>query len=664
MKHKIFSRIGALTLVVSIALSLCSCSSIIERIQRVLLDYVTINLDNGVLLSQSDNNEQIWTYEITGCVTNDSASNLKKATVTFDIPANATVSEDGDKAKIENLDLAIGESKNYRWVVKIPMTQEDQTIEYSVTVDSDDIDPITAYADVFVKGKNKNDNRFDFSSDTWRFRNFSTTPVCLTQEDYDAMLVGLDHTSVEFINKKIEAGCNGYCYGFAASSILVKMKALKVEDIDSSKSKLHDVESTTESKSVLAYHWLTQYFSCVADEIATFNQNDTAAKLSIIEGKAKAVESGGVPFILSFTLGENKGHAIVGYSYETGKWEKAGKTYNSRILTYDSNKPKWNEDSCLYYNANTAEWCIPNYPGAREIIQALSDVNIINVKALASNKKSAYSYLHVTGSDDLSIYDGNNVMIGSIEDGALDGQSREGVVAFRPDDVSDVLTIAIPKTDVEESYTVQSHDEALDVCVQYENYYMSAATPSNDAVTFDPNGMVALHDDVSNYEMEIVANTGHYATDWYKVQIKGEKGQDPTIAVGNDGYLITGNDLGKLEVYADNGTTAERLDVPGAKTPVLLTQTGGDLCAKTDEDADGSYESVLAVGRMTERHNPFSSTDTFNWWILVWIIGGLVIAAGIAIGVKWFLSNRRSTVKHPRKKKNKTNSADDEWWNL
>lgn len=102
-------------------------------------------------------------------------------------PTNVDVTKEGDKATIEGVNLSVGESVDYSWIVKIPMTFENQNIDYSVTVDSDDIKPITAYASVFVKGKNKNDNRLDFSKDTWNFINFSSTPVCLTQEDYDAM---------------------------------------------------------------------------------------------------------------------------------------------------------------------------------------------------------------------------------------------------------------------------------------------------------------------------------------------------------------------------------------------------------------------------------------------------------------------------------------------
>lgn len=290
-------RVISIVLLISMIISLCSCTNLF---QQIFSDYVTINLDNGKLLSESDNNEQVCTYRIDATVTNNYSNELKKAKVILNAPTNVDVTKEGDKATIEGVNLSVGESVDYSWIVKIPMTFEDQNIEYSVTVNSDDIKPIIAYASVFVKGKNANDNRMDFSKDTWAFGNFSSTPVCLTQDDYNALLAGLNNASVAFFNETISNGSGGYCYGFAASSILVKMNALDVKDIDSSKSILHDIKKNDESKSVLAYYWITQNFETILADRADFNRKSITERLAIIEEKAKSVSTGGGPIYFQF----------------------------------------------------------------------------------------------------------------------------------------------------------------------------------------------------------------------------------------------------------------------------------------------------------------------------------------------------------------------------
>lgn len=292
-------RVISIVLLISMIISLCSCTNLF---QQIFSDYVTINLDNGKLLSESDNNEQICTYRIDATVTNNYSNELKKAKVILSAPTNVDVTKEGDKATIEGVNLSVGESIDYSWIVKIPMTFEDQNIDYSVTVDSDDIKPITAYASVFVKGKNKNDNRLDFSKDTWNFRNFSSTPVCLTQKDYNAFIVGLDNKSVSIINDKIKNGAGGYCYGFATSSILTKMGELKASEIDESKSFIKEISKNNDSKSLLAYYWMTQFFTCIIDEETEFSSKDSTEKIRILEEKSKEVENGGSPVLVCYEL--------------------------------------------------------------------------------------------------------------------------------------------------------------------------------------------------------------------------------------------------------------------------------------------------------------------------------------------------------------------------
>ena len=651
-------RIISIVLLISMIMSLCSCTNLL---QQIFSDYITIDLENGKLLSESDNNEQICTYRIDATITNNYSNELKKAKVILNAPTNVDVTKEGEKATIEGVNLSVGESVDYSWVVRIPMTFEDQNIEYSVTVDSDDVKPITAYASVFVKGKNANDNRMDFSTDTWAFGNFSSKPVCLSQDDYNALLAGLSNTLVAEFNETIKSGAGGYCYGFAASSILVKMSSLDVKDIDSSKSALHDVKKNDESKSVLAYYWLTQNFEAVLAERADFNKKSITERIAIIEEKAKAVQTGGTPFILSFyTQPDGKGgHAVVAYSHENGEFNKGGKMFDSRILIYDSNYPKIDENSYLYYNSGTSDWYIPNYPDSSDITRALSDINIMNVKNIEDNRKSAYSYLEVNGSDDFSISSQDGTLIATVSGVNITGEKSEITVA-RQDGNDEILIVSIPQGESEEGFTIRSNDnKSLKANITYDNYFMSACSSSSSPISFSPNGSVSINNTTSDFELQITSNSGYYSTDWFNLQLKGESGQNPQISVCEDGYMVSGSDLKGLQIYADNGKTAEELKIKSLDTTILLTQVDSNLCAKTDNDSDGTFETILVVGQKTEVQNPLNTSSPFHWWIIAIIIGAIAVVTGIVIVIKKLFDSKPSKNKKSRKK----NNNDDEWWN-
>lgn len=670
-----------LLLLTLIIVSLSGCGKLLgELLNQVRPDYVTINLDNAVLLSESINNEQICTYQIDANITNNYTSDLKDLSIKLNINSSAKITDQGEKSSLSK-NMSVGESVDYRWIVEIPKSNEDQTIEYSVSASSSEIKTVQAYATAYVRGKNKNDNRLEFSTDTWKFNNFGTKGdlgafwggdgikgdrLPLTQDDYNALLAGLNNSSIEFFNRKIEEGAGGLCYGFSASSILVKMGVLNPDDIsdDTSQSSLHDLSyDDLNVKSALSYYWLTQFFSSIMEEKAQFREKDTAEQLRIIKDKAQAVEEGESPFIFSIAYynGEEDqdGHAMVGYSFENGQFKKNNTTYDSRVLIYDSNKPNWSEDSCLYFNEGTDEWCIPNYKNHNKITRALSDINLMNVKNIEDNRKTAYSYLTTKDNGQISIYNDDNTLLSKIH--GLDS-SGGGCVSMSIDDGDGAsFVIAIPKSDSGESYTIESDSgKRLDLEIVYDNYYMSAKSGKEGAVKFDSDGVVGINGNASDFEIQLTANEGYYSTDWHTIQIDGKNGNNPQIAIDDKGYLISGDELKKLKVYAKNGETAEELNIKSVDGTVLLTQEGDNLCAKTDSDSDGTYETTIENGKKTELVSPISNSSSFNWWILAVILGAIIIIAGVVVLCIMLFGGKKSSTK-AKKSKNNSNS-DDEWW--
>ena len=62
---------------------------------------------------------------------------------------------------------------------------------------------------------------------------------------------------------------------------------------------------------------------------------------------------------------------------------------------------------------------------------------------------------------------------------------------------------------------------------------------------------------------------------------------------------------------------------------VLLSQEGGNLCAKTDKDQDGQYETVVAVGKAVDPRDPLGGSGSFfsqHRGLIFGVAGGLLAA--------------------------------------
>ena len=76
---------------------------------------------------------------------------------------------------------------------------------------------------------------------------------------------------------------------------------------------------------------------------------------------AENIKYGESPFLLTFAT-KTGSHAVVGYGKESGTWVIDGKVYDGRILVWDSNFPQGlHNDSCIYYDSETFDYCIPYY---------------------------------------------------------------------------------------------------------------------------------------------------------------------------------------------------------------------------------------------------------------------------------------------------------------
>ena len=508
---------------------------------------------------------------------------MTNVVISLDIPKKIKCTKEGNKQTISKKLFLSDSTNTYEWIVKAPVLKKDQNIEYSVSVVSDLTSKVKATELLWIDGKNKNDNRLNFKKDTWSFDNYKEIPIPLLESDYNALLVGLNADTKKFLKDVIKENAGGYCYGMAATAVLTKTERLNVSKIDPSANSLHSITKTDKAKSVIGYYWITQLFENVQDEKVNFNKNTISKKLTIIENKAKKVEQGGNPFILSFYTQPNNtgGHAVVGYAHENGLFEWNDTIYDSRILIYDSNYPEFNEKSCLYYKSDTNKWYIPNYPNSSNITRALSNLNIMDLKNIETNSKAVNSYIMARGNEQLNIYSSNGSLLSSV-DGAT--ASNNKVVAFRNDGSDETLVIAIPEKKIEKAYTIESASDnsELNLSVKYDNCYLVAQSQEQNSITFNPKGKVALNGVVENFNIEITTNSQHTPLEWETVSVRAKKGTNPTMNIVSDGYVLTGNELSKISVYAESENSANKLSFKTDKNKVLITQTDAKLCVKSD----------------------------------------------------------------------------------
>lgn len=102
---------------------------------------------------------------------------------------------------------------------------------------------------------------------------------------------------------------------------------------------------------------------------------------------AKEIPNGASPFLLVYTTASGT-HGVVGYGQEEGTWIFDGKTYDGRILIWDSNfHTALREDACLYYDSQTFDYCIPYYgvhvtDGASDNVGGIqlvcNDISVLN----------------------------------------------------------------------------------------------------------------------------------------------------------------------------------------------------------------------------------------------------------------------------------------------
>ena len=577
--------------------------------EKQLLE-LTLNhelIDSSYKKDGSD--EEYYEYKISAKIKNGMTVTAKDSSLMLEM--EGTYVEISSETP-ENVSIGDLEPENEivkEWIVYIPKTEQNVSIEYSVTLDIENIVKLEQLGRILLESKNEKDNSIIFGQDQWRFSNsdyyFNNSEknesYYLTEEDHEAVTAGLSNRDKFIIAEEINDNWGGSCYGMSATTVLAKMGVINASYIQEGKESLYEIEkiNNDDVESLINFYYLQQLLDPAVSNCREFLKLNTVERLNIIEELASSVTRGGTPFILSFK-GSEGAHAVVAYGVEHGTFQGG---YDSRILIYDCNFPEKSEQSYLYYNHGTDEWTIPNYPWANVLKRALADITIIDT--INHKVETSNSVARIRAKGQLKFYMYQEERIKEITSETY--IPNEGIFSVFDDGVvldeegnlipTDSMTVILPS--LTESYRLKPANEnaPCNFDMIYENICLSAVSDKAEEIVFEPEGKVSVEGNEGEYALTVCANEGYYNLPWYEFTVSGSDSSEISLEQTEEGVLVKGSNLKDVIVVAKNREETKNITFSTEQPEVLI---GSDAMnstkmpvVKIDKDSNGTYETAL-----------------------------------------------------------------------
>ena len=166
----------------------------------------------------------------------------------------------------------------------------------------------------------------------------------------------------------------GLCYGMSAISVLIHNGELTPGDLQEGAETLYDVTLTDDVDALITYYNSLQVYKTVEHAIIGITSMMTKEEHAnmFLDCAARCKEKG-TYFMAGISSKKGGTHAVVGMDELSGNWTFDGISYDTCIVTYDSNcvkqgteTPTFNENACIYINSETKQFCIPAYDATSE----------------------------------------------------------------------------------------------------------------------------------------------------------------------------------------------------------------------------------------------------------------------------------------------------------
>ena len=234
--------------------------------------------------------------------------------------------------------------------------------------------------------------------DTFSFANHLCT---LSQEDfakrvYEPVRANMTDSEIDLgyeadISRVAYKG--GLCFGMTAISVLVHNGELTPGDLQEGAETLYDVTQTDDVDALIAYYNSLQLYTEVELAVITAPAMLTKEEHTdmFLDCAARCKEKG-TYFMAGIATKKGGTHAVVGMDELSGNWTFDGISYDTCIITYDSNCVKpgtetsaFKDDACIYINSETKQFCIPAYEASTEngdvLLYATDDDSLLTYKA-------------------------------------------------------------------------------------------------------------------------------------------------------------------------------------------------------------------------------------------------------------------------------------------
>lgn len=478
--------------------------------------------------------------------------------------------------------------------------------------------------------------------DNWSIGNFPENfgdTYYMNQKYYNALMDGLSNTEREVIDYCLNYyDWGGSCYGLAATSILGYHDILDPQAYQANAGSLYEITAppSDEVESLINYYWALQYTDPIQQKVENTFYLDEEEKLHTL---IECVEDRS-PTLLGyhgyFPAGIFRiwsGHAVVAYDVEYGDYTWNGKKYDGKIFIYDNNAVDYNDECCLYFSTTDWTWCIPYYQldSTEESVLGLitDDLDYINYHGYLNGTSNVAVGDYIATFHSAALADGyqltkavkkNDMWVA----GSANDDSIKRFSSFSGDTLKqDTLSYAMK--DATSSYILKTKSpESIDMYLKYENSLLTAKAGNGSAVTFSPEGRIALEGKDTNFELDIVFDEGYTVTDWFGMTVKGGSADKAVLEATEDGYLLTCDNMTDITVTGYNSGVSIDASFTTKYDTVLLHEIDEyTIGVSVDTDEDGTYEKLIAkskpgVAGDLNNDGAFTVIDTvaFQKWLL------------------------------------------------
>ena len=185
----------------------------------------------------------------------------------------------------------------------------------------------------------------------------------------------------------------GLCFGMVAISVLIHNGELTPSDLQEGAETLYDVTLTDDVDALIAYYNSLQLYTevelAIIAEPAMLTKEEHTDMFLDCAARCKEKDT---YFMAGIATKKGGTHAVVGMDELSGNWTFDGISYDTCIVTYDSNCVKpgtetsaFKDDACIYINSETKQFCIPAYEASSEngdvLLYASDDDSLLTYKA-------------------------------------------------------------------------------------------------------------------------------------------------------------------------------------------------------------------------------------------------------------------------------------------